>query len=192
MTPTAVASSNNGGSESTMRWPDAYGHAVEEQSSLLMLGLPQAQMLWQRGQQREAVLDTPVASLLRQGLSQAWAHTDITAEPEEALTVLWLAGIVLPALADVRTYLVDHPDMADTVLVVCQASRQLFGARAQLSLELYRDPEIDDQYLTLYVRQRAYQADLLAIIDDLRASLRWALSGTAGWLLITTDFQPPI
>jgi hypothetical protein len=59
-------------------------------------------------------------------------------------------------------------------------------------LELYRDPEIDDEYLTLYVRQRRYDADkLLEEIEDLRAGSQAALRETSGWLLVTTDFRPP-
>ena len=59
----------------------------------------------------------------------------------------------------------------------------------QLSLEVYHDPEIEDEYLTLYVRQADYDEHVLSTIEDIRAGYEGELAGRSGWLLVTTDFR---
>ena len=65
------------------------------------------------------------------------------------------------------------------------------GRRAQLSLELYRDPEVSDAYLTLYARQEDYEPGLMDELEEVSKQLDEHLEGTSGFLLLTTDFQPP-
>ena len=73
----------------------------------------------------------------------------------------------------------------------CDRIREDFGAEAELSLDEYRDPEIDDHYLSLCVRQPVYDPDILARIRGVRASFADEWNGSAGWVLITTDFRAP-
>jgi hypothetical protein len=91
----------------------------------------------------------------------------------------------------VRDYLLRYADMIDLVLSVCTSAREKFSAPTQLSLELYRDPEIEDEYLTLYVRQKNYEANILDTIENISAPFDAELSTKSGWLLATTDFSPP-
>jgi hypothetical protein len=93
--------------------------------------------------------------------------------------------------AEVRDYLLRYADMFDLVLSVCKSAREKFAAPTQLSLELYRDPEIEDEYLTLYVRQKNYEANILDTIENISAPFDPELSTKSGWLLVTTDFSPP-
>src|SRR5438105_2273501 len=73
------------------------------------------------------------------------------AEMRQALGSL---PVVIPRVEEVAEYLEGHQDLLDLVLSACQHAHSEFGGQAELSLELYRDPEIADQYLTLYVRQQ--------------------------------------
>ena len=50
-------------------------------------------------------------------------------------------------------YLDEHGDLSQLLPEICGQIRKQFGPEAELSLELYRDPEINDRYLTLYLRQ---------------------------------------
>lgn len=115
-----------------------------------------------------------------------------TRHVEDALSALGSTRVTIPRPAEVREYLVQYPDMIALLLQVAVSASRRFGPATELSLELYRDPEIDDEYLTLYVRQRRYDADtLLDEIEDLRAGCQAPLGETSGWLLVTTDFRPP-
>lgn len=62
------------------------------------------------------------------------------------------ADIGISNAADVGRYLGEHTELRSVVPPICQRVRDEFGPDAELSLELYRDPEIDDRYLTLEVR----------------------------------------
>ena len=100
-------------------------------------------------------------------------------------------NIVIPKRAAVLRYLKDDPQLANLVPDICRAARHQLGPEVELSLELYQDPEIDDRYLTLYVRQNPYEASIKDRIDAMREALAHILDRVAGRLLITTDFCPP-
>ena len=73
-------------------------------------------------------------------------------------------------LSKVRDYLLHHSDTADVVETICKAASERFEEHTQLSLEVYRDPEIRDEYLTLYVRQENYDDEqLFNTIDEVSA-----------------------
>lgn len=97
----------------------------------------------------------------------------------------------MPRGDEVSAYLEQHPDLVDTVVALGTCMRQEFGEDAELSLELYRDPEIDDLYLTLYVRKAVYEKDVIDRIDRIASVFADALNSTSGWLIATTDFHPP-
>ena len=93
--------------------------------------------------------------------------------------------------AEARLYLAEHPDLQSPLEVLWQAAVGEFGANAELSVELFADPEESDEYLTLYVRQHEYADDLLDQIeafDDGQGSL---FDGCSASILVNTDFQPP-
>ncbi|HEV3116840.1 MAG TPA: hypothetical protein VGY58_07300 [Gemmataceae bacterium] len=99
--------------------------------------------------------------------------------------------VVIPQPEQVAGYLECHADVEDLLPLVCQSARMEFGEEVELSLELYRDPEIPDCYLTLYVRQPVYDRLIMARIESVRARYRDELSERSGWLHVTTDFRPP-
>jgi hypothetical protein len=73
---------------------------------------------------------------------------------------------------------------------ICERVRGEFGPEAELSLHLYRDPEIDDQYLKLLVRLPRYERDVMDRIDRVSTSFEERITPSAGYLLVTTDFRP--
>jgi len=107
------------------------------------------------------------------------------------LARLPLGDLVVDRPEEVARYLERHPDLFGTVQRVTRAATQQLSGRAQLSLELQRDPEIRDQLLTLYVRQVAYDDDLLAVLDQIAEEQGVDPSASSGWFQLTTDFQLP-
>jgi hypothetical protein len=100
-------------------------------------------------------------------------------------------AVLVPDLKAVRAYLKRHDELAAQLPAVCDAARKEFGAEAELALELYRDPEISDHYLTLYVRLDCYDSETMSRIDRVSGSFERQLAQTSGYLLLTTDFRPP-
>ncbi|MDP2897306.1 MAG: hypothetical protein Q8Q12_12260 [bacterium] len=120
------------------------------------------------------------------------ASTCETSEIEEMFSSLSSRGIRIPDVVEVRDYLLRYPEMTDVVALVCDLASEHFGAGTQLSLEVYHDPEMDDEYLTLHVRQQRYEQHIMKKIEDLWKACGPYLADTSGWLLLTTDFAPPI
>jgi hypothetical protein len=99
--------------------------------------------------------------------------------------------ISVPRPRDVSAYLRQHPDLADVVPALCAEARREFAPPTELSLEVYRDPEIDDVYLTLYVRPATYETDLLDRIHRVTEAHAKDLARRSGHVLVTTDFRAP-
>ncbi len=100
-------------------------------------------------------------------------------------------GFEFPHPSEVVNYLLQHRSFYDVVLLACVLTEEQFGQNSQISLELYSDPEIDDQYLTIYVRQNTYEPDIIRKIDAICEEYTKVLDIDQGYLLVTTDFQPP-
>ncbi len=93
-------------------------------------------------------------------------------------------------VAEVRSYLDSHADMYGVTEEICKAARREFGPEAFLTLQVYHDPEIDDEYLVLYVRLRTYGPDTMSRIRSVADAFENELCQTSGSILMTTDFRP--
>ena len=98
----------------------------------------------------------------------------------------------VPRPGDVAEYLRHYPDIGRLLPRVCEAVLDRFGDRAQVVLDVYRDPEADDEYLAIEVRQEVYEAGTLRAIEGVSRGFEEELSACNGWLLVTTDFRPPV
>lgn len=87
-------------------------------------------------------------------------------------------------------YLNEHPDMLDVVQRFLEVFMVCF-VEDELTLELYNDMESDDEYLTLCIRQEVYEDDIMKKIEECAKKFDDELSDKSGWILVTTDFQPP-
>jgi len=108
---------------------------------------------------------------------------------DKVLASLTAQGITLANEPEIAVYLTDHPDLADVVPSVGARVREEFGKDAQLTLRLYRDPEIDDRYLSLNVRLVGYDDRTMERIDRVSEPFDEQLCNASGYLLVTTDFR---
>lgn len=116
---------------------------------------------------------------------------NLTSLIEQVLNQLRQDWIRIPNPPEVREYLLRYPDLANVLPFVCKIARERVGIHPKLYLEVYHDPEIEDEYLTLYVRQQHYDEEILDTIEDIRTQYEAYLARKSGWLLVTTDFRPP-
>ncbi|MFQ6609153.1 MAG: hypothetical protein ACE5EE_11600 [Fidelibacterota bacterium] len=119
------------------------------------------------------------------------SNTDITFHIEDALKQIKKIEVNIPQPGAVRDYLVRYSDITSLITLVCSMAREELGVDTQLSLEVYRDPEIEDEYLALYVRQESYDELIMDKIEELCAEYEEELTGKSGWFIVTTDFRPP-
>lgn len=112
---------------------------------------------------------------------------------EQSLLYLqYYLELQFPHPEEVIDYLQKHRGLYDVTLYACSLTEEKFGAHAQISLELYKDPEINDQYLTIYVRQNEYEPDIIEKIEAVSKEFAPAMTGEEGYILVTTDFHPPL
>lgn len=117
--------------------------------------------------------------------------TDVTSEIEAILFKLSFLEVRLGQLKEIKDYLFRFRDLIDLILPVCNAARKRFGFQAQLALEVYHDPEVEDEYLVLYVRLNKYDESVIKRIKEIRKEYEGEFAGGKGWFLLTTDFRPP-
>jgi hypothetical protein len=97
----------------------------------------------------------------------------------------------IPSTGEVREYLSRYPELTDLVARAAASARERFREEAQVSLELFRDPEAEDEFLTLCVRMMEYPAGVMGTIEEIGCELDDDLAGMRGWFQVTTDFQHP-
>ena len=85
-------------------------------------------------------------------------------------------------------YLNKFPDIIDIIPKAVSAARVYFPD-AQIVLDLYIDPEIDDKYLVLYVRLKEYEGSIIELLDKARLEILDELKNKKGWIQITTDYK---
>jgi len=114
----------------------------------------------------------------------------ISSKINELFIQLQLQGVQVGQQSEVYEYLLRFHDMIEVVEeVVFIAREHLQGA--QFQLEVYHDPENEDEHLVLYVRFPAYDETVMEKIRAARRRYRHLLHGKSGWFILTTDFQQP-
>jgi hypothetical protein len=89
----------------------------------------------------------------------------------------------------VSNYLDFHSDVAGVLPAICCSTREEFGLEAGLTLEINRDPEMDDKYLKLCVSLPEFGtgvSDRFRAIADAYDDQLW---DKKGYILITTGRQ---
>ena len=97
--------------------------------------------------------------------------------------------IAIPDRQAVVEYLNLHPDLRELLTDIAAKTRRLFGPDVELSLEIYKDPEIDDRYLALYVRHDHYGPEILQRIEKVNRAFDDRLEKASGYFAVTTDFH---
>ena len=136
------------------------------------------------------IVNTMLYESLRK-LFVSQTNTAITAQIEKVLNWLLHQNVLIPFPDAIRNYLLQHFDMLKLLPLVCKIAIDRVGASSQLSLEVYHDPEIHDEYLTLYIRRPDYDESVSKLIEEVSSECQEHLSDSTGWLLVTTDFRAP-
>jgi len=118
--------------------------------------------------------------------------SDITAGIEKLLMLLVNDGIIVQNPDEIRDYLLQYYDMINVILPICDRVSDKFQTTAEILFTIYKDNEINDKYIIIFIRQNNYSEDTMNDIDQISEDCRIFLHGKSGWLLITTDFKPPI
>lgn len=116
------------------------------------------------------------------------SSTSLVETNESVLRDLREQGVRVHHPGSVLDYLTQYPGLVDVLPKAVAAARAHFP-EAQLVMDLYQDPEIEDRYLVLYVRLKAYDDSVLERLEQAESAFIHLLEGTEGWLQLTTDFR---
>ncbi len=105
----------------------------------------------------------------------------------EVLQTLLKQGVRIEKPNEVAHYLQQYPDLLE-VLEPIVATAQSELPDAQLTLQVYYDPEIEDEHLVLYARFKNYSMQTMERIERARALYREELAQRGLRLPLTTDF----
>lgn len=83
--------------------------------------------------------------------------------------------VKLEEIDQIRSYLLQFPDLLDIIPKVIHSAKERFP-EGQLTLNIYQDPEIEDQYLVLYVRLEHYNKKTLERLEEAEAAFLEALA----------------
>ena len=90
----------------------------------------------------------------------------------------------------IRDYLIEFPDIIDIIPKAVNSAKKYFP-NAQIVLDFYIDPEIDDKHPIIYVRAKDYNNKFMELLDKAEEDFMEDLIGKRGWILLTTDFGKP-
>jgi hypothetical protein len=111
--------------------------------------------------------------------------------PTETIDLGLPAEIIVPRPDAVAEYLRAHPDLVAVVREMAAALVKEFrGEPSEIELALYQDPEIDERYLTYYVRVPEYDDSLMPRIRAVSEQVDSRYPPTPEWVLVTTDHRP--
>jgi hypothetical protein len=91
----------------------------------------------------------------------------------------------------VQAYLARRPGAQSIIRSAVDVARRIMGDAVQLSLEIYRDPELGGEQLSLYIRSHNYTDDFFKRLQQVAKEVRPLRAGKDDCFLATSDFQPP-
>lgn len=121
-----------------------------------------------------------------------WSDSDITSQIDILLECLQRNKILIPNLTKVRDYLASHPNLGGKIPAVYRWITDEFPVDLNLSLEVYSDPEIEDEHLVLFIRQESYDQNILEKIDRVNNKVCDFIKDPSAVIHITTDFSDPM
>jgi len=116
---------------------------------------------------------------------------DVNTQITQVLSQVEALEILIPDSEDVRNYLIHYPDIIDLIIPICELVKEKFKHPTQILLEVYHDPEIVDEYISIEIRQRKYDESVMKRIEEIGTEYENELIGKNGWILVTTDYRQP-
>ncbi|HMW40667.1 MAG TPA: hypothetical protein PKD57_14765 [Saprospiraceae bacterium] len=113
----------------------------------------------------------------------------IDSKIETLLEELKPLGVLIPEPDQVKSYLSQYPSLAEKLPDICAKVKTIPQNPAELSLEVKKRIESQEEVFTLYVRPSQYDDQLFnKLLDAMDEFGEW-LSTQEGWIYVTTDFK---
>jgi len=102
----------------------------------------------------------------------------------------WLVkeGVRLRDMGRIQDYIIEFPDLIKVIPQAVRAAKKHLP-EAQLILDVYRDPEIEDRYLIIYAKLPSYDERVVKRIEAAKAEFLNLLADAKGRLQLTTPLR---
>jgi hypothetical protein len=110
-------------------------------------------------------------------------------ENEKTALVNFLKSLNIKIIDKIKVfdYLDSFQDLIEPLKKICKQARALLGSDTRLALTWYRDPEINDNYLSLYFRNDQRYREISKIIPELKKFTSNIIRFSEGNILILKD-----
>ena len=116
----------------------------------------------------------------------------IYGQSEEILRRLIEKRTLIENAEAVRDYFIVHAGVELQLFAAIESVCCNLGSKAECYLKVYHDPEISDEYLTLYVRNVEYPSNFMEVLDHIQEVSNAFRRESTGYVLVTTDFVTPV
>lgn len=99
-----------------------------------------------------------------------------------------LESVLIRDKERLHDYLRRYPGIGDLIEKAVKLVKARFP-RSNLELGVYQDPEIDDEYVILCIRQEYYDEGFMQRIEEVEEAIAGQLKESEGWFQLTTDFK---
>lgn len=140
---------------------------------------------------KEAFVESSYIDAINQNLYRVDFTRNAATIESSLQRLIQYTGLEIYKPDEVVDYLLRYRGIYDATLFACLLTAETFPRDRQISIELYHDPEVSDEYISIYIRQNKYDPDIIEKIDAICREYEPALEGQNGWILVTTDFSPP-
>jgi hypothetical protein len=100
------------------------------------------------------------------------------------------AGVAINGIREVSAYLASHMDLLG--VVDCLPTMLVMEPRVPIArtstLEIYHDPEIEDEYLRLSLHSGTFEYPFIEVLDRFQAWLAVELKNKSGWFQVSPTF----
>jgi hypothetical protein len=135
--------------------------------------------------------ETIMAESLVHELEIPQSKADVNIQIEQVLSQVRQLEILIPDMDDVTNYLIHFPDIIGLIIPICILVNEKFKPPTQVSLEVYHDPEIVDEYIFIEIRQKNYDRSVMKRIEEIGSEYEKSLIDKEGWIVVSTDYRQP-
>lgn len=147
--------------------------------------IPEAEFDWEQLAVELKNMGTSSSAVTEVPTNTYFPDSDITSRMETLLSCIQRLQVQIPESSKVRNYLVSHLSLASKLPNICLSANCEFGNDSKISLEIYKDPEIDDEHLKVYIHQENYDKPLRTRIRQTSKITNKLIKGMSGWIHLT-------
>ncbi len=103
------------------------------------------------------------------------------------------SGVHVPHATEAISYVEEFPGVMEVLDKMVKTTRRHFPTDAQITVEVFNDPDCSDRTLSIIVRKKEYAPEFFGILERIATKYGPSLTTLPGdsWITVATDFASP-